>query len=105
MDDIGLRESFNDLWVWDTKTDSHWAQIDGQGSVPKRRMHHATAILGGILLVMGGINTESKLVMDDFNLFDFASNTWIQVRMVKERDRTKFKPKCFIQNDIKTKDP
>ena len=43
--------------------------------------------------------------MDDFNLFDFASNTWIQVRMVKERDRTKFKPKFFIQNDIKTKDP
>jgi hypothetical protein len=24
MDDIGLRESFNDLWAWDTKTDSHW---------------------------------------------------------------------------------
>ena len=43
--------------------------------------------------------------MDDFNLFDFASNTWIQVRMVKERDRTKFKPKCFIENDLKTKDP
>jgi hypothetical protein len=55
-------------------------------------MHHAAAILGGIMLVMGGINTESKSVMDDFNLFDFSSNTWIQVRMVKERDRTKFKP-------------
>lgn len=53
-------------------------------------MHHAAAVLGGIMLVMGGVNTEAKTVMDDFNLFDFQSESWLEVRMRKASDRTKF---------------
>lgn len=56
--------------------------IDGKGIAPKRRMHHAEAVLGGVMLIMGGINTEAKTVLDDFNLFDFCSETWLETRII-----------------------
>jgi hypothetical protein len=34
-------------------------------------MYHAAGCLGGIMLVSGGYNTEAKVTLDDFNLFDF----------------------------------
>ena len=34
-------------------------------------MHHAASCMGGLMLVVGGFNTEAKVVLDDFNLFDF----------------------------------
>jgi hypothetical protein len=34
-------------------------------------MHHAAGCLGGVMLVVGGFNTEAKVVLDDYNLFDF----------------------------------
>jgi hypothetical protein len=40
-------------------------------------MHHAEAVLGGVMLIMGGLNTVAKTVLDDFTLFDFGSETWI----------------------------
>ncbi len=70
--EIGMREAYNDLWMWDTglKT-SEWRQIECKGSIPIKRMHHAAGCLGGVMLVVGGFNTEAKVVLDDYNLFDF----------------------------------
>lgn len=35
------------------------------------------------MLVMGGVNPEAKVVLDDFNLFDFRLNAWVSVQMSK----------------------
>ena len=87
IQEIGLRMSFNDLWIWDSKaTSKRWVKIDDKGVVPKKRMQHAAASLGGIMLVMGGLNTEAKIVLDDFNLYDFQTENWLKVRMAKEKD-------------------
>ncbi len=48
---------------------------------PKIRMYHSAAVLGGVMLIMGGVNPETQTIMDDFNLFDFNSETWLKVRM------------------------
>lgn len=87
--EIGLRMSFNDLWIWDTKcTDKNkgWKQIIDKGEMPRKRMQHAGACLGGIMLVMGGFSTEAKTVLDDFNLFDCQKENWLKVRMTKHSD-------------------
>jgi hypothetical protein len=44
-------------------------------------MCHAGAVLGGLMMMHGGFNTEAKIVLDDFNLFDFDSQSWIRVHM------------------------
>lgn len=36
------------------------------GNQPKKRMHHAAGMLGCVMVVSGGYNTEAKVVMDDF---------------------------------------
>lgn len=42
--------------------------------------------------------------MDDFNLFDFNSETWLKVRMTV--DGRVFTPQCIYQNDLnRKKDP
>jgi hypothetical protein len=33
--------------------------------------------MGGIMLVHGGYNTEGKVTLDDFNLFDFDTKSWV----------------------------
>jgi hypothetical protein len=57
--DIGIREAFNDLWMWDTNKNDKWNCIEGKGLVPKIRMYHSAAVLGGMLLIMGGVNPEA----------------------------------------------
>lgn len=58
------------------------------------------ACLGGIMLVHGGENLEVKVTLDDFNLFDGRSETWLKVKMSKP-DQIEFKPSCLFQNDFK----
>jgi hypothetical protein len=36
-------------------------------------MSHAASILGGMMLVHGGFNTEQKKLLNDFGLFDLES--------------------------------
>lgn len=79
MNDIGLREAFDDLWIWDTIENKNWIRVDGKGTVPKRRNYHAAGVLGGFMVVMGGVNTEARTVLDDFNIFDFNEKMWIDV--------------------------
>jgi hypothetical protein len=54
-----MREAFNDLWLWDTIKNDKWINIEGKGLPPKIRMYHSSDVLGGILLVMGGVNPET----------------------------------------------
>jgi hypothetical protein len=51
--------------------------------IPKKRIYHASACIGGLMLVFGGVNTETGNVLDDYNIFDFISETWLKVRTVK----------------------
>ena len=57
-----------------------------KGNVPKKRMQHAAACMGGIMLLMGGFSTEAKVILDDYNLFDFQSESWLKVRTTKATD-------------------
>lgn len=52
------------------------------------------------MLVSGGFNTEAKVTLDDFNLFDFNEEMWIDTRMVKECSRQKFEPNCLFENNL-----
>lgn len=58
------------------------------------------------MLIMGGINTEAKIVLDDFNLFDFCSETWLETIIIANESRAKFTPQCYYENDLnRKKDP
>ena len=101
MPDIGLREAFNDMWLWDTQSKTQeWRQILFQGMIPKKRIYHASACIGGLMLVFGGVNTETGNVLDDYNIFDFISETWLKVRTVKAQNGEKFKPQCNYENNL-----
>lgn len=63
-------------------------------------MYHSAGCLGGIMLVMGGVNTEARVTLDDFCLFDFTSSTWLKVRMAKTKGGAKFTPQCLYENDL-----
>jgi hypothetical protein len=67
--------------------------------VPKKRMYHASATIGCVMLVMGGFNTEAKVVLDDFNLFDFRLNAWVSVQMSKAFSGQAFRPLSLYDND------
>jgi len=41
-------------------------------------MNHVSACLGPLVLIHGGINTETKKVLGDFNLFDVDVGEWIR---------------------------
>ena len=69
-------------------------------------MNHASGCLGGIMLVMGGVNTEARSTLDDFNLFDFQTETWLQIKTVKYDTRKEFRPQCLYENNFtRKKDP
>lgn len=74
--------------------------------MPKKRMQHAAATMGCVMLVMGGVNPEAKVVLDDFNLFDFRLNAWLNVRMSKANSRQTFQAQNLYDNDLsRFKDP
>ena len=91
MKDLKRRDGFNGLWSFNTFT-NEWKLIDTKGIKPTMRQYHAGGVLGGVMLVVGGHNTEAKAVLDDFNLFDFQSSSWVKVRMVKHSSRQQFHP-------------
>ena len=107
LSSIGLRVGFNDLWVFDTESkEKLWKLCNEKGFVPKKRMYHASATIGCVMLVMGGFNTEAKVVLDDFNLFDFRLNAWVNVQMSKANSGQSFRPLSLYDNDpSRLKDP
>ena len=44
-----------------------------------KRLDHAGDVLGCLLAVFGGFNTEQKRVLNDFICFDMEDNAWVQV--------------------------
>ena len=88
--DVRMRFNFCDLWVFKTEALA-WREIISASSVPKRRMNHAMACLGGLMLVHGGENSEAKVTLDDFSLFDFRTETWLPIKTCKP-NLTEFKP-------------
>lgn len=72
MKDLMRRNGFNGVWSYDIPKGT-WSLVDTFGIKPTMRQHHGAAVLGGVMLVVGGHNTEARVVLDDFNLFDFQS--------------------------------
>lgn len=65
-----MRLSYNEVFKFDTYS-AKWTRLHDVGTfVPKKRMSHVAAVFGSFMLVHGGFNTEGKIVLDDFNLFD-----------------------------------
>ena len=76
---IKTRQCFNDVRQFDT-IDRQWLKDQRMlkgNYVPERRMHHKGDILGCILAVYGGFNTENKTVLNDLILYDIADNSWV----------------------------
>jgi hypothetical protein len=71
MQDLKRRSGFNGIWSFDTTTGKWEMFIETLGQRPTMRHNHGGAALGGVMLIVGGHNTEARAVMDDFNLFDF----------------------------------
>ena len=72
---IKMRLSFNDLLIFDTKMinangmQGTWTKTksaDNEGEVPSKRMNHTATILGCVMVVHGGFNTERKRILNDF---------------------------------------
>lgn len=90
---VGLRIGFNDLWTFDTESPNRsWMLCNEKGFLPKKRMYAASGVMGCVMIVVGGFNTEAKVVMDDFNLFDFRLNSWLPVKMQKAASKEEFRP-------------
>lgn len=46
---------------------------------PRKRFSHVSAIMGGLMIVHGGKNSEVKQVLSDFNIFDLGVNEWLPI--------------------------
>ena len=77
---LNMRSSFNDIWTFDLKT-LQWTKRETLGYPPKKRMMHASSLLGSLMLVHGGVNPEGKIVLDDYNLYDIESNRWLKAKV------------------------
>lgn len=44
-------------------------------------MSHSGDIIGNILCVYGGYNTEYKHYLNELNLYDFDENTWLNSKI------------------------
>jgi len=76
MPSVELRISYNDVQIYDTQKRC-WLNVPVGDKLPKKRMSHSSGIMGGIMLVHGGYNTEGKITLDDFNLYDFTLQEWV----------------------------
>lgn len=81
-----MRLSFNDLHVFDTDLECWLKELDIEGA-PKKRQNHVAATFGPVMIVHGGFNTEQKKVLNDFGLFDFELNKWVNCRVFQESQR------------------
>ena len=54
--------------------------------------------MGAVMLVMGGFNTETRVVMDDFCTFDFRESTWVPCDTHKA-DGSRFTAQALYENN------
>lgn len=57
MSAIRMRLCYNDIHIFDTESEQWLKEPDIEGA-PSKRMSHSSSILGGLMLVHGGFNTE-----------------------------------------------
>ena len=77
---IKMRLSFNDVQIFDTEQEKWLREPEIEGA-PRKRMNHAAAMFGGIMIIHGGANTEQKKVMNDFAMFDMEKLKWIDCKV------------------------
>jgi len=51
-------------------------------------MNHVAGTIGCLMLIHGGSNTETRKVLDDFNLFDIELGEWIRCEVSKCESHT-----------------
>jgi hypothetical protein len=56
--------------------------------------------MGGAMLISAGYNTEAKVIMDDFCIFDFGLSSWVPCDMYKPNGK-KFTASALYDNDPK----
>lgn len=75
---IKSRRAYHDLLQFDTVT-KRWFEDKRapKGALPAKRINHAGDVLGCVLAVFGGFETEQRRVLDDLALFDLEEHAWI----------------------------
>lgn len=94
LKNLHMMPSYNDIWELDTQfckfhtkqtfdtVSQTWTKLEGSGIPPKKRMGHVSAMLGSLMLIHGGYNSEGRIQLDDFNLFDVEDQKWIGARVI-----------------------
>jgi hypothetical protein len=70
------RKAYSDLRIMELGS-MHWGDKDysKDGKHDRlKRMNHAAAILGNMLVIHGGLNTEENYLYDQIDLFDFGKH-------------------------------
>ena len=59
-----------------------WSKVEVPNQSPvKKRCGHVSSIMGGMLLVHGGKNSFQKLVLSEFNVYDFVERDWVPISL------------------------
>jgi len=92
MSGIKLRVSYNDICVYDTER-GEWEEMRELDRAPKKRMNHSAGLMGCLMLVSGGYNTETKTVMSDLCIFDIELTRWVDCWVYTLSERSNFVPR------------
>lgn len=65
---------FNDVWSYDPRT-NQWTQLDCIGYIPSPREGHAAALVGDVMYIFGGRNSEGE-DLGDLAAFRISSKRW-----------------------------
>lgn len=76
---IKTRTCYNDIRYFDTASKQWYKDLKAMKGnfVPQKRLHHGGDVIGCILAIYGGFNTEQKRVLDDLIMFDIEENAWL----------------------------
>jgi N-acetylneuraminic acid mutarotase len=84
---IKSRRAYYDIYEYDT-LERRWSEnkrkVRGKAPVAKR-INHAGDVLGCILTVFGGYETEQRRVLNDLVLYDIEEHAWVSADIKYER--------------------
>lgn len=76
---LRARKSFSDLRIMDLQT-LEWIQADfskdGKHDAMKR-VNHAAAVLGDMLIIHGGLNSDENYLYPNVEIFDLTNKKWL----------------------------
>lgn len=88
--DDSLVPSFNDLWEFNTRTET-WSQVQCSGLLPEERDAHCATVVGDNMFIFAGFRKPdewdrakelSGTFINDAFVFNFADNTWTSLAMM-----------------------